>query len=276
MSISLPITSGTIGNLTQLTVDARTLHSVLEVKRDFATWIKARITKYDFIEGEDYEKSSMIPSSPNRGNGLKVAIEYRLSVDMGKELAMVENNERGRMVRRYFIECERRLLETPAPALPALSTVEGRRTLNSLVREWAALSGQSFPDCWAEVHVAFDVAAIADLPSAKVKEAEAWVTARIRECTKPSQPTFKHELANFGNVNVWDELKEAERILKKCSGGIALACNSGCSMYMTPEKHLFHRILTQSADHAAASVMMALQAVATCLSVKSEVDFFKV
>lgn len=163
-----------------------------------------------------------------------------------------------------------------APALPALSTVEGRRTLNNLVREWAALSGQSFPDCWAEVHVAFDIEAVASLPAAKVKQAEAWVTARIRECTKPSQPPFKHELANFGSVNVWDELKEAERILKKCSGGIALACNSGCSMYMTPEKHLFHRILTQSADHAAASVMMALQAVATCLSVKSEVDFFKV
>lgn len=274
MSISLPITSGTIGNLTQLTVDARALHSVLEVKCDFSSWIKRRISKYSFKENEDFEV--FIKSEENPLGG-RAAIEYRLSIDMGKELAMVENNERGRMVRRYFIECERRLLETPAPALPALSTVEGRRTLNSLVREWAALSGQSYPDCWAEVHVAFDVAAIADLPSAKVKQAEAWVTARIRECTKPAPaPTFRHELANFGNVNVWDELKEAERILKKCSGGIALACNSGCSMYMTPEKHLFHRILTQSADHAAASVMMALQAVATCLSVKSEVDFFKV
>lgn len=274
MSISLPITSGTIGNITQLTVDARALHSVLEVKRDFSNWIKGRISKYSFKENEDFIVFAKSGENPLGGRN---SIEYRLSVNMGKELAMVENNERGRMVRRYFIECERRLLETPAPALPALSTVEGRRTLNSLVREWAALSGQSFPDCWAEVHVAFDVAAIADLPSAKVKQAEAWVTARIRECTKPSPaPTFKHELANFGNTNIWDELKEAERILKKCSGGIALACNSGCSMYMTPEKHLFHRILTQSADHAAASVMMALQAVATCLSVKSEVDFFKV
>lgn len=273
MSISLPITSGTIGNITQLTVDARALHSVLEVKRDFSNWIKGRISKYSFKENEDFIVFAKSGENPLGGRN---SIEYRLSVNMGKELAMVENNERGRMVRRYFIECERRLLETPAPALPALSTVEGRRTLNSLVREWAALSGQSFPDCWAEVHVAFDVAAIADLPSAKVKQAEAWVTARIRECTKPAQPPFKHELANFGNVNVWDELKEAERILKKCSGGIAIACNSGCSMYMTPEKHLFHRILTQSADHAAASVMMALQAVATCLSVKSEVDFFKV
>ena len=45
MSISLPISSGTIGNISQLTVDARSLHEVLEVKRDFSTWIKGRISK---------------------------------------------------------------------------------------------------------------------------------------------------------------------------------------------------------------------------------------
>lgn len=281
MSISLPISSGTIGNLTQLTVDARALHKALEAKRDFATWIKARISKYGFVEGEDYEKSSMITDSPIRGS--QPAIEYRLSVNMGKELAMVENNERGKLVRRYFIECERRLMETPAPSLPPLSTVEGRRKLNNLVREWAALCGQSFPDCWAEVHVAFDIATVADLPADKVKQAEAWVTARIRESCKPAlpEPDFKHELANYGKkgndfVNLWDDLKEAERILKHCANGIALACNASCLSYMTPEKHLFHKVLTKSADHAAASVVMAMQAVSTCLSVKSEVDFLKI
>lgn len=75
---------------------------------------------------------------------------------------------------------------------------------------------------------------------------------------------------------MWDDLKEAERILQNCANGIALVCNSGSLMYMTAEKHLFHKILTTSADHAAASVLMAMQAVRTCLSVKGEVDFFKV
>lgn len=285
MSISLPVTSGNIGNIPQLTVDARALHKALGAKRDFSNWIKARIEKYGFVEGEDFEKSSMISNSPNLANGnfkgLRTPIEYRLTVNMGKELAMVENNERGRMVRRYFIECERRLQETPAPAVPPLSTTSDRRKLNNLVREWAALSGQSFPDCWAEIHIAFEIDAVADLPCTKVKEAEEWVRARIRDHGKPALD-FKPELAVYGRkgngepVNLWDELKEAERILKGVAAGIALNCNSGSLSHMTAEKHLFHKILTTSADHAAASVLMAMQAVRTCLSVKSEVDFFKV
>ena len=168
-----------------------------------------------------------------------------------------------------------------APAVPPLSTTSDRRKLNNLVREWAALSGQSFPDCWAEIHVAFEIDAVADLPCTKVKEAEDYVRARIRDHGKPALG-FKPELAVYGSkangepVNLWDELKEAERILKGVAAGIALKCNSGSLMYMTAEKHLFHKILTTSADHAAASVLMAMQAVRTCLSVKSEVDFFKV
>lgn len=178
--------------------------------------------------------------------------------------------------------CMERQLEAQrtAPAVPPLSTTSDRRKLNNLVREWAALSGQSFPDCWAEIHIAFEIEAVADLPCTKVKEAEDYVRARIREHGKPALD-FKHELANYGKkggqfVNVWDDLKEAERILQNCSNGIALVCNSGSLMYMTAEKHLFHKILTTSADHAAASVLMAMQAVRTCLSVKGEVDFFKV
>ena len=179
--------------------------------------------------------------------------------------------------------CMERQLEAQrtAPAVPPLSTTSDRRKLNNLVREWAALSGQSFPDCWAEIHVAFEIDAVADLPCTKVKEAEDYVRARIRDHGKPALG-FKPELAVYGSkangepVNLWDELKEAERILKGVAAGIALKCNSGSLMYMTAEKHLFHKILTTSADHAAASVLMAMQAVRTCLSVKSEVDFFKV
>lgn len=168
-----------------------------------------------------------------------------------------------------------------APAVPPLSTTSDRRTLNNLVREWAALSGQSFPDCWAEIHVAFEIDAVADLPCTKVKEAEEWVRARIRDHGKPALD-FKPELAVYGRkgngepVNLWDELKEAERILKGVAAGIALNCNSGSLSHMTPEKLLFHKILTKSANHAAANVTIAMQSVATCLSVKSEVDFFTI
>lgn len=211
---------------------------------------------------------------------------FTLDRDMFTLTAMGYTGPKAMKFKLAYIEafnCMERQLEAQrtAPAVPPLSTTSDRRKLNNLVREWAALSGQSFPDCWAEIHVAFEIDAVADLPCTKVKEAEDYVRARIRDHGKPALG-FKPELAVYGSkangepVNLWDELKEAERILKGVAAGIALKCNSGSLMYMTAEKHLFHKILTTSADHAAASVLMAMQAVRTCLSVKSEVDFFKV
>ena len=176
MSISLPISSGTIGNISQLTVDARTLHEVLEVKRDFSTWIKGRISKYSFKENEDFVIFTKSGENSERGRN---SIEYRLSVNMGKELAMVENNERGRTVRRYFIECERRLMENPSPVSPTLSTVADRRPLNILVHAWAQKSDQKYSMCWKQVNSAFGLAKAAEFPAHWIPDAVAWVQERI-------------------------------------------------------------------------------------------------
>jgi len=88
------------------TVNARELHGYLGVGRDFANWIKARIKKYGFVEGVDFITVSRSPvlASGNRG----ASTEYHLTLDMGKELAMVENNDQGRKARLYFIEMEKR------------------------------------------------------------------------------------------------------------------------------------------------------------------------
>ena len=176
MSISLPISSGTIGNITQLTVDARALHEVLEVKRDFSTWIKCRISKYSFKENEDFVVFTKSGENPLGGRS---SLEYRLSVNMGKELAMVENNERGRMVRRYFIECERRLMEKADATLPELSTVADRRPLNILVHAWAQKSDQKYSMCWKQVNSAFGLAKAAEFPAHWIPDAVAWVQEKI-------------------------------------------------------------------------------------------------
>ena len=84
------------------TVNARDLHSFLESKQDFSTWIKNRIEKYDFIENQDF---CSFHKKMEREIGGTVRIEYAVSLDMAKELSMVENNEQGRLARRYFIEC---------------------------------------------------------------------------------------------------------------------------------------------------------------------------
>jgi len=87
-------------------VDARELHQFLESKQDFSNWITNRIKKYGFEEGKDYTINLL-----NRSDGLpgKPRKEYALTLNMAKELAMVENNAKGREARRYFIEAEEAL-----------------------------------------------------------------------------------------------------------------------------------------------------------------------
>lgn len=85
-------------------VNARELHQFLESKYQFANWIQERITKYGFVENQDYE---VFKENLKNSNGGRPQIEYAISVDMAKELSMVENNEKGRLARKYFIECEK-------------------------------------------------------------------------------------------------------------------------------------------------------------------------
>ncbi len=85
------------------TVNARELHTALEVGRDFSNWIKDRIEKYGFVEGKDYS-----PNLANRSDGLpgKPRQDYLLSLGVAKEIAMIENNEHGRRIRQYLIKVE--------------------------------------------------------------------------------------------------------------------------------------------------------------------------
>lgn len=89
--------------------DARALHIGLGVGKDFTTWIKGRIRKYGLREGVDFEavaaKESCSPELVSKHGGHNATV-YRLTLDTAKELAMVENNDMGRIIRRYFLWCE--------------------------------------------------------------------------------------------------------------------------------------------------------------------------
>lgn len=89
------------------TVNARELHAFLEVGKDFSTWMVDRIRQYGFEQGTDYS-----PELGNNGQRGKPRTEYHLSLDMAKELSMVERNAKGRFARQYFIECEKRLVQS--------------------------------------------------------------------------------------------------------------------------------------------------------------------
>lgn len=89
-------------------VSARELHERLENKRKFTDWIKQKIEKYGFEENADYISLSQNCEKPQGG---RPQLDYIITIDMAKELCMVENNEIGRKFRKYFIECEKRLKE---------------------------------------------------------------------------------------------------------------------------------------------------------------------
>ena len=83
------------------TVNARELHEFLEVKSKCADWFKNRVSEFGFIENSDFVSVSKILESGGR------SIEYHISIDMAKELSMLERNDKGKQARLYFIECER-------------------------------------------------------------------------------------------------------------------------------------------------------------------------
>ena len=109
----IPVTQGEVGGVAGLVVDARSLHAALRSRRGFTTWLKARIQDYRFTEDEDYAQLDS-PFESNQDlkahGGDRKSQKFTLTLGMAKELAMVEKNDVGQAVRRYFIQCERDLM----------------------------------------------------------------------------------------------------------------------------------------------------------------------
>ena len=116
-------------NFHEQVIDARELWAELGSKQEFANWIKNRIESYGFQEGSDYCSFDKIIKRPT---GATTRKEYLLTMDTAKEIAMVENNEKGRMVRRYFIEAEKRYRELKI--IRARSKAE-RRLFTDILKE---------------------------------------------------------------------------------------------------------------------------------------------
>lgn len=85
------------------TVLARDLHEFLEVKTAYKDWFP-RMCEYGFAEGEDYcsflsDRSDGLPGKPRQ--------DAQLTIDMAKEICMLQRNERGKQARQYFLQLER-------------------------------------------------------------------------------------------------------------------------------------------------------------------------
>ncbi len=102
------------------------LHAVLGVKSRFNDWVKNRLNDCEAIENGDYEALTK-----NLVNGGR-ATDYIIKLDTAKEMAMLERNEKGKQVRRYFIQVEKKYkqggLEDLSPELRAVIVVDRRIT----------------------------------------------------------------------------------------------------------------------------------------------------
>lgn len=92
------------------------LYECLESKQEYSNWVKNRLKECDSIVDEDF---TIILSKSTGGRPKQ---EYIIKLDTAKEMAMLERNEKGKQVRRYFIEVEKRYKARTATApMPELS-----------------------------------------------------------------------------------------------------------------------------------------------------------
>lgn len=88
-------------------VSARDLHERLEIKTAFKDWFP-RMTEYGFESGKDFNllKSERVQIEGNREVKREV-VDYSISVDMAKQICMIQRTEKGRMYRQYFLDLEK-------------------------------------------------------------------------------------------------------------------------------------------------------------------------
>ena len=92
-------------------VMGRDLHKFLEVSTEYRAWFK-RMVEYGFSAGQDYTvKNDRVQDSLGRE---REATNHIVSLDMAKEISMIQRTDKGKQARQYFIECEKRANQTPA------------------------------------------------------------------------------------------------------------------------------------------------------------------
>ena len=203
-------------------VNARELHAFLKSRQDFSTWIKNRIADYDFVENQDFITAPQKYGTANGGYATRK--EYYITLDMAKELSMVERNEQGKQARRYFIECERiarQVVIAPVsvyPTTPTLSKTDFA-ILQTAVRDLSALMALSKATelaIWARLRTVCDVSSIHN-----IRYSDIWTVqgelSRISRILRPyadfrksTEKTLIKRICLGDHGAVWEAIKEMD------------------------------------------------------------------
>ena len=94
-------------NNDKLTLSARDLHKELQATERFSSWFK-RFSDYGFEESTDYTSVKNLTEVQNNGGvQMRELQDYQITIDMAKEIAMLQRNEKGKEIRRKLIELEK-------------------------------------------------------------------------------------------------------------------------------------------------------------------------
>ncbi|CAM2754259.1 antA/AntB antirepressor family protein [Corynebacterium propinquum] len=93
-------------------VMGRDLHEFLEVKKAYTTWFMS-MAEYGFSAGQDF-----LPKKEEINGRGRPQQDHIISLDMAKEISMIQRTERGKQARQYFIECERRMKQLQPELTP--------------------------------------------------------------------------------------------------------------------------------------------------------------
>ncbi|WGH92125.1 phage antirepressor KilAC domain-containing protein [Auritidibacter ignavus] len=123
-----------INNDGQQAVSLRNLYDFLEVKRDFTTWAK-KMFEYGFVEGADYAEISL-PQKGEQTRGGQNRRDWACTLDMGKEISMIQRTPKGKQARQYFIAVEKQAsIELSDDELIAKALIKANETLEASKRE---------------------------------------------------------------------------------------------------------------------------------------------
>ena len=87
-------------------VSGRELHEFLEIRTKYKDWFP-RMVEYGFEEGIDFIRVAQKRATNNLKNPVTTVIDHAISIDMAKEISMIQRTEKGKQARLYFIECEK-------------------------------------------------------------------------------------------------------------------------------------------------------------------------
>ena len=91
-------------------VSGRELHEFLEIRTKYKEWFR-RMGEYGFEEEIDFIRVAQKRATNNLKNPVTTVIDHAISIDMAKEISMIQRTEKGKIARQYFINCEKKLKE---------------------------------------------------------------------------------------------------------------------------------------------------------------------